>query len=348
VASLPPELPPLWTDGPPSRDGWPRRAAELVAEFERTVYGSTPPGGGVARVLPGSRERGVLGGRADRLRHQAVLAGPLGELTAETLLHLPAGADREYPVVVALNFTSNDDTIDGEQSDRWPYARIVEAGFAVVTADYRAIEPDDPAPVHPGVRGLFPAVDGGWGAIGAWAWGISRLLDVAGRVEGVAADRAVALGHSRLGKAALWAGAQDARFAVTVSNDSGCGGASLFRHRDPAGEDIAAITTAFPHWFVPSFASYAGREEHLPVDQHQLLAAIAPRRVWVASAVDDRWADPLGEHLAVSAAAPAFGLYGFEPGDGIGHHLRSGGHDLTEWDWTLALAFARRACRASG
>lgn len=331
---------------------------DIVGLFARTLYGRTPAGGRLTGFVEPRRPETVLGGAAVRRRLVASIACPRGALEIDALLHVPAGADAAAPapVVVALNFTGNADTIDGGQADRWPYAQIVAAGFAVLTADYREIEPDepahpddpdqpgnpdqhdepDPAPGTVGVRVLFPEApdhgDPGWGAIGAWAWGLSRLLDLAALVDGVDAARATALGHSRLGKAALWAAAQDERFAAVVSNDSGCAGASLFRH--PGGEDIAAITRVFPHWLVPSFAEFAGRESELPFDQHQLLAAVAPRRVLVLSARDDHWADPVGEELAALAAAPAFA-----PG-AIEYHARDGGHDLTPSDWARALAFS--------
>jgi hypothetical protein len=297
---------------------------DVVDEFARTIYGRTPEGGRLTELVLRSRDDRVLDGAADRLRHHAVIACPLGNLELDTVTHLPAGASAEHPVplVVALKFESNQE----------PPAKVMEAGYAVLAIDYQQIEPDDPNPAVPGVRALFPKES--WGAVAAWAWGLSRLLDIAAGIDGVDPAEPVVLGHSRLGKAALWAGAQDERFAVTVANGSGCCGAALFRH--PGGEDIAAITTKFPHWFVPSFASYAGNEDSLPVDQHQLLASIAPRRVYVSSAEDDAWADPIGEYLAVVAAQPAF------PPNGIGYHVRPGGHDLTEVDWLHALAFARR------
>ncbi|MFD3400432.1 acetylxylan esterase [Kribbella sp. NPDC058693] len=304
--------------------------AASVEEFARTIYGRTPTGGHLTDVVLRSREECEL---AHRFRHRATISCPLGDLELDTLLHLPVSTT-PAPVIVALNFTGNDQTIDGDQAQRWPYAAIAAAGYAVLTVDYRQIEPDDPAPTTPGVRALFPAEAGSWGAVGAWAWGMSRCLDIAAGIDGLTTAGAIALGHSRLGKAALWAGAQDERFSLTVSNDSGCCGASLFRH--PGGEDIAAITSRFPHWFVPSLSAYAGLEKSLPIDQHQLLTCIAPRRVYVASAEDDAWADPIGEYLAVVAATPAF------EGGGIGSHVRAGGHDLLEEDWRHALTFAQR------
>ncbi|MFF0344443.1 acetylxylan esterase [Kribbella sp. NPDC004875] len=319
-AELPGDLPPL--------------GADVIGTFTDTIYGHTPPGGQLTDLVLQSREDGVLDGAADRLRHRAVIACPLGNLELDLLTHLPTGG-APAPVFVVLSFTGIEETLEGEQARRWPYAAIARAGYAVLTVDYRQIEPDDPAATAAGVRALFPTTDGEpWGAVAAWAWGLSRCLDAAGHIEGIDPVTAIAVGHSRLGKAALWAGVQDERFAVTVSNDSGCCGASLFRH--PGGEDIAAITSRFPHWFVPSFTAYAGREDKLAVDQHQLLASIAPRRVYVCSAEDDAWADPVGEYLAVVAARPAFGA------DGIGYHVRPGGHDLIEEDWLQILDFVRR------
>jgi len=314
-----PELPPLQVPDP-------------VELFAHTIYGRTPEGGRLSGLELLSREDGVLGGVANRLRHRGRVAGPLGELEFDTLMHLPSEASAEHPVpvIVGLSFTGIEETID--QPERWPYAKVMDAGYAVLAVDYQQLEPDEPEPAEPGVRALFDDSEP-WGAVGAWAWGLSRCLDLATRVDGIDPAGAVAIGHSRLGKAALWAGVQDERFAVTISNESGCCGASLFRH--PGGEDIAAITTRFPHWFVPSFSAYAGAESTLPLDQHQLLAGIAPRRVYVASAEDDAWADPIGEYLAVVAASPAFA------DGGIGYHVRPGGHDLLEEDWLRALSFVR-------
>ena len=299
----------------------------------------------------------------------------------------PLNSNKKHPCFLGLNFRGNQSTMDdpslfittswcdarhpgvvnnrateasrASHSDRWPIEAIVERGYAVATAHYCDIDPDFDDGFENGVHALFPehrcseAAPDRWGSIGAWAWGLSRLTDVLVKTDGIDPDGLIVLGHSRLGKTALWAGANDERFKIVISNNSGCGGAALSKRC--YGESVAAINRSFPHWFNRNFRKFNDAEDQLTFDQHQLIASIAPRPVYIASAIKDRWADPLGELLSGHHASPAFALLGKKGldlhelpktdtsfGDSIGYHLRDGEHDLTPLDWTLFMDFAKR------
>lgn len=363
-----------------------RRRGEILELFRSQVYGRTPAKAVAVHAGEPRVDRDALGGRA--IRKQATLRfgdapdGPFLDL----LVYLPRAARGPVPAFLGLNFdgnqaVSNDPGIAlarswldagqgvvdhrateaarGSEASRWPVERILERGYALATAYYGDIDPDFDDGFKNGVQPLFyrpgqarPDADE-WGSIGAWAWGLSRALDWLQAEPAVDAKRVALIGHSRLGKTALWAGAQDERFALVVSNDSGEGGAALAR-RD-YGETVADLNRVFPHWFCANYRRYASDVAALPVDQHELLALVAPRPLYVASATEDRWADPKGEFLAAKAAEPVYRLYGRDGlgverqpapdtpvGRTIGYHLRSGKHDVTAWDWERYLDFADR------
>ena len=314
-------------------------------------------------------------GLATRTQFRVRVTNRTGSCAFDLLLFLPL-SPRPVPVFLGLNFNGNqgvesDPAIAipgswrwdiarelandgrGSEASRYPVDLIAQSGFGVATVYAGDFAPDDPAHVGEGILRLLPEpaspqeanVRGG--AIAAWAWGLSRALDALLTLPEVDASRVAVIGHSRMGKTALWAGALDERFALVVSNNSGCGGAALSRRR--FGERLVHINNNNPHWFARAFRQYNEREQDLPVDQHQLMASIAPRALYVASANEDQWADPRGEYLALAAAAPAWDekLPAEMPpldqpvfGRGIGYHVRAGKHDLTAYDWQQFLAFA--------
>lgn len=359
----------------------------ILRQFEENVYGRMPAAPKHVTYEFRGVDKMAFNGLATRKEVVIHLTDKKDGPTIELLLYVPNQRRGRAPVFVSLNFYGNHTTTTdpgvtlstkwmrdnkefaivknrateasrGKQASRWPYEMILERGYAVATAYYGDLEPDFPEGWKQGIRGAynpegkeFKGDD--WGAIGAWAWGMSRMVDYLEKDSDINDKQILSLGHSRLGKTALWAGATDERFAITYSNDSGCGGAALSRRA--FGETVARINTSFPHWFCDNFVKYNGKENDCPVDQHELIALMAPRPVYIASAEEDKWADPRGEFLSGVNAEPVYALYkktglgttewpevNTPVGDFIGYHMRTGKHDVLEYDWEQYMNFADR------
>lgn len=359
---------------------WRRHRQRLLDGFARQVYGLVPSPPVPVRTEMLEVDAPALAGTALRTQVRLLVGGTV---PVDVLVYRPATAPRPVPAILGLNFHGNQGVhadpgirlcsawqedhpgivghrataaARGAQAAAIRVETILARGFAFITACYADWTPDHPAHQDLGIIPLHypqgvPA--DGMRAIGAWAWGLSRMLDLAEQLPALDRRRIAVFGHSRLGKAAIWAAAQDERFALVISNNSGCLGAALTRR--VSGEQLHHITAAFPHWFVPGVAAYAGRDREFPLEQHQLLACIAPRPLYVGSAAEDAWADPRGEFLATSLASAVWELLG-SPGlgttvmpapdrpvhGGLAYHLRSGGHALTAWDWERYLDYAAR------
>jgi hypothetical protein len=337
------------------------RRGEVLEHFRREIYGRAPVGRPTDEQFALVEEAPAMHGQATRKQVAITFSGPGGAGRINLLVFVPRRVSGPVPcfLLICHRGPENIDPTRQVQSPFWPAERLIERGYAAATFHVADVDADKYDGFKDGVHALFdpkdqPRAADAWGTIAAWAWGASRALDYLETDQQIDARRVAVIGHSRGGKTALWCGAEDERFALVISNDSGSTGAALARIKQ--GERVRDITRGFPHWFCTNYNRYRDNEAALPVDQHLLIALMAPRLVYVASAEEDRWADPQAEFLACVHAGPVYRLLGHtglaseEPpqpgavihGGRIGYHLRPGKHDLTEYDWKCFLDFADR------
>ncbi len=361
-----------------------QRRPEVLQLFATQIYGKTPAASIATRYTTIETDNNALGGIATRKQVRVHFSNELGTASLDLLLYLPKLVNGPSPVFLGLNYHGNHsihpdpaillpqspvDTADGKPSEqdrgkrawRWPVEALLARGYGLATVYYGDLYPDSTDGLSQSVIPLFftdgqkaPAADQ-WGAIGAWAWGLSRAMDYLRSDTDIDGDRVAVMGFSRLGKTALWAGAQDPRFAMVISNASGTLGASLSRRVGIAigKESVGRITSKYGYWFADNAKQYANNVSLLPVDQHQLIALIAPRPVYIASAANDAHADPQGEFESGLYASVVYQLLGktgigaavMPPPNtpvsgGIGYHVRDGDHEIKLYDWQRFLDFA--------
>lgn len=373
----------VFNDGQPVRsvaDWHKRRRGEIVELFATNVYGHSPAPPKKLNYEIFDSDQNALGDKAIRKQVTIFFSERKDGPKEDLLLYIPKNARKPVPIFLNLSFGGNQAaatdpaiklgtswnprTRQKQQNPESSRGRgqadtdsILAGGYAFATINYADIEPDFKGGYVSGIRPLFfkpgqtePA-QGEWGAIGAWAYGLSRALDYLEKDKDVDAKRVAIVGHSRLGKTALWAGAIDPRFAMVISSCSGEGGASLSR-RD-YGERVHNLVANFPYWFTSTYQKYTDHEDQLPVDMHELIALIAPRPVYVTGGETDRWADPKGEFLACVGAGPVYRLLSGEdlgtdqmPAldqsimKSLAFHIHTGGHAITPYDWQQFLKFA--------
>ena len=374
-------------DLPDTLEEWQKKRPEILQTFKDVMYGVMPPAPDKLELRKLSERKGLYDGTADRYEYRILCKMDNGrEFDFDMLLYVPT-ANPTPPVFVKLNFKGNqavaeEDDVritrsamiipgrwhstapsDGKRSFQTEHINAREAvkrGYAVATVCYGEVFPDNLDGFRKSIFTLFYDEEDlrsdcernlkelqtkplrNIGAIGGWAWGLSRMADA---LEQLGFKDFAVLGHSRLGKAALWAGANDERFKLVISNNSGHGGAAPSRHI--LGETLTTLWCIRSNWFCGKMARYAGLENELPIDQHQLLALAAPRSLYVGSSSLDVVADPKGEFISARAASKVWELYGL-PGLGgeempaenqpvgnmVGYHVKSGKHSLTAYDWT--------------
>ena len=336
------------------------RRPELLQLFRDHVYGNRP-------TVDYSVSYEVLAEKTDLFEGTAVGRNMKATVNIGSrsysypyTLFIPTGKKQPVPAVIHINnryYTSLENVLE-EHDPFWPVRTLIERGYATASFHTSDVCPDKKEGYQDGIRAFFadgkPPADKAWRSLSAWGWAASRILDQLETLKEIDNSRVAIVGHSRGGKTSLWAASEDQRFAIAYSNNSGCGGAALSRRA--YGETVARITSSFPHWFCPPYADYSGRENELPIDQHEVFALIAPRAAYVTSADEDLWADPRGEYLSLLASKPVFELFSKKSISNpdlpalnqprhvgsTGYHIRTGGHGLEQQDWDWFLDFSDR------
>lgn len=342
-----------------------KRREEVLELFRKHEYGRLPDMSDVTITMR------VADVRCDHTTMRGAAIRKTIEITAErrgvhfsfpAVIFIPVSANKPLPCFLTICNTGiqHGDPARKFLNAFWPAETIVSQGYATCIVHARDIAPDYDEGFTTGFHKLFPDLTGenrpgdAWGTLGAWSWGASRLMDYFETDNQIDETKVAVVGHSRGGKTAMWAAAQDQRFAMAISSSAGNSGDALSRQSQ--GETIADITRRFPFWFCKNYQQFADNESALPMDQHMLVSLIAPRLLYTTSKTFDAWADPKGQFESLVQATPVYRLLGTtgmpaleQPDpetpllDGeIGYHFKTGFHNLDEYDWNMFLEFAKR------
>ena len=336
---------------------WELNRPELLRLFEDYIYGQMPKQFNDIKFSLIKEDKSAMQGRATLKQVEVEVFNQQKSVKINLVLFVPNNRKQAVPAFLLINNRGkgNMDPTRKVKSGFWPAELVIDSGYAVAAFHVSDAAPDNKDTFMNGVLRLYPEqleAANGMRAIGAWAWAASRIMDYFETDADIDAKRVTVVGHSRGGKASLWAAAQDQRFAICASNCSGNSGAALSRRN--FGESVKRINTSFPHWFNTNYKQFNDREAALPIDQHMLIALVAPRPIYVTNASEDLWADPTGTFLALKHAAPVYRLYGItselpakppkinQPilNTHLAYHNRKGIHDLTPYDWLNFIRFA--------
>ena len=349
-----------------AQDWWKKRRPELVEIYDREIYGRMPANvPGVTWTVRESRQD-VVGGKPVTFRklvgHVDNSAYPLVQVDIEAELTTPQDA-RHVPVVVEFFPFEFRGRFPPPPPPTWQ-EQVIARGWAYAILSTSTIQADNGAGLTRGIIGLVnkgqPRKPDDWGALRAWAWGASRLLDYLETNPDVDAKRAVIEGVSRFGKAALVTMAYEPRYAIGFIGSSGAGGAALARRN--WGENLENVAGSGEyHWMAGNYIRYAADPlgpNDLPVDAHELIALAAPRPLFIGAGTleqGDGWVDPKGMFMAAAAAGPIYRLLGardlgaseFPPVETsltageLAYRQHAGGHTSGP-NWPTFLAFAAR------
>lgn len=341
-----------------NRKAWEKlRRPEVLTLFEGNIYGQVPKSFEDIRFSVLSEDKNSMNGKAHRKEVLIEVFNKNKSVRINLVLFTPNNTVKPSPAFLLINNRGKENTDPSRKiiSEFWPAEVVIESGYAIAAFHVSDLAPDNKDEFMNGVLQLYPEqlnADNGMRAIGAWGWGASRVMDYFETDSQIDKKRVALTGHSRGGKASLWAAAQDQRFAICITNCSGSTGAALARRQ--FGERVRRINISFPHWFNTNYKKYNDHEELLPVDQHMLISLIAPRPVYATNASEDLWADPTGTFLSLKNAEEVYTLYGLKsklpivpPGlntpiieSPLAYHNREGKHDLTVYDWKQFIRFA--------
>ena len=333
------------------------RRPEVLTLFEDNIYGQVPKSFEDIRFSVLSEDKNSMNGKAHRKEVLIEVFNKNKSVRINLVLFTPNNGSKPAPAFLLINNRGKENTDPSRKiiSEFWPAEVVIESGYAIAAFQVSDLAPDNKDEFMNGVMQLYPEQlksDNGMRAIGAWGWGASRVMDYFESDPQIDKKKVALVGHSRGGKASLWAAAQDQRFAICITNCSGSTGAALARRQ--FGERVRRINTSFPHWFNTNYKKFNDHEELLPVDQHMLISLIAPRPVYATNASEDLWADPKGTFLSLKNAEDVYGLYGLKsklpkvpPGlnnpvieSPLAYHNREGKHDMTVYDWKQFIKFA--------